>query len=57
MFISCLGTTRAAAGSVEKQREIDLELNWKLAKAAKEEGVETVSFLISSVWTSLTNSD
>lgn len=57
VFISCLGTTRAAAGSVEKQREVDLELNWKLAKAAKEEGVETVSYPISSVWASHTISD
>ncbi|KAF2801080.1 NAD dependent epimerase/dehydratase family protein-like protein [Melanomma pulvis-pyrius CBS 109.77] len=41
VFLSGLGTTRAAAGSVKAQREIDLDLNYELAKAAKDAGVET----------------
>ena len=44
---SGLGTTRGQAGSVEKQRKIDLDLNLALAKAAKEAGVQTY-VLISS---------
>lgn len=47
MFISALGTTRAAAGSVENQRKIDLDLNYDLAKSAKDAGVDTY-VLISS---------
>lgn len=47
VFFSGLGTTRAAAGSIEAQRKIDYELNLELAKAAKEAGVETY-VLISS---------
>lgn len=47
IFLSALGTTRAAAGSVEAQRKIDLDLNLALAKAAKEAGVQTY-VLISS---------
>ncbi|KAE9964658.1 hypothetical protein BLS_008176 [Venturia inaequalis] len=47
IFLSALGTTKAAAGSVEAQRKIDLDLNLALAKAAKENGVETY-VLISS---------
>ena len=46
--MTCLGTTKAAAGSVEEQRKIDLDLNLELAKAAKAEGIETVS-----VWSML----
>ena len=45
VYISCLGTTRAAAGGVEKQEKIDLVLNRDLAKRAKEDGVDTVSEL------------
>jgi len=41
MFLSALGTTRAAAGGLENQRNIDYELNLQLAKAAKDAGVET----------------
>lgn len=41
VFFSGLGTTRAAAGGVEAQRKIDVDLNLDLAKAAKEAGVET----------------
>lgn len=47
IFFSALGTTKAAAGSVEAQRKIDYDLNLELAKAAKERGVK-VYVLISS---------
>ncbi|EPQ64927.1 Bgt-2994 [Blumeria graminis f. sp. tritici] len=36
IFFSALGTTKAAAGSVAIQRQIDYELNLSLAKSAKE---------------------
>jgi hypothetical protein len=54
IFLSALGTTRAQAGGVEKQRKIDLDLNLALAKAAKESGVQTY-VLISSAGTSSTS--
>ncbi|KAK8244878.1 hypothetical protein HDK77DRAFT_482100 [Phyllosticta capitalensis] len=41
IFFSALGTTRAQAGGVDKQRAIDYDLNLALAKAAKESGVTT----------------
>jgi uncharacterized protein YbjT (DUF2867 family) len=47
IFFSGLGTTKAAAGSIEAQRKIDYDLNLDLAKAAKESGVDTY-VLISS---------
>lgn len=47
VFFSALGTTRAAAGSIEKQRAIDIDLNLALARSAKESGVKTY-VLISS---------
>lgn len=47
VFLSALGTTKAAAGSFEAQRKIDYDLNLSLAKAAKESGVQ-VYVLISS---------
>ncbi|KAF2743618.1 NAD dependent epimerase/dehydratase family protein-like protein [Sporormia fimetaria CBS 119925] len=47
LFLSALGTTKASAGSVEKQRAIDLDLNYSLAQAAKSAGVDTY-VLISS---------
>jgi len=47
IFFSGLGTTKAAAGSVENQRQIDLELNLALARTAKESGVK-IYVLISS---------
>jgi hypothetical protein len=55
VFLSGLGTTYAAAGSLEGQRKIDLDLNYELAKAAKEAGVETyvlisVGFANSKSW-------
>lgn len=47
IFISALGTTRAAAGSFAKQKLIDHDLNVSLAQAAKKAGVKTY-VLISS---------
>jgi hypothetical protein len=47
IFFSGLGTTRAAAGGVEAQRKIDLDLNYDLARAAKSAGCTTY-VLISS---------
>ncbi|KAL7409197.1 hypothetical protein BDY24DRAFT_403970 [Mrakia frigida] len=41
VFVSCLGTQKAIVGSVEEQRKVDYDLNLALAKAAKEQGVET----------------
>ncbi|KAH9876521.1 hypothetical protein J1614_003652 [Plenodomus biglobosus] len=41
VFFSGLGTTKAAAGSIEAQRKIDLDLNLELARAAKDAGVDT----------------
>jgi uncharacterized protein YbjT (DUF2867 family) len=48
VLFSGLGTTKAQAGSVEKQRLIDYDLNYALAKAAKEAGVETYVIVSSS---------
>ncbi|KAF2847452.1 NAD dependent epimerase/dehydratase family protein-like protein [Plenodomus tracheiphilus IPT5] len=47
VFFSGLGTTKAAAGSLEAQRKIDLDLNLELARAAQEAGADTY-VLISS---------
>jgi uncharacterized protein YbjT (DUF2867 family) len=47
LFISALGTTRAAAGGFEKQKKIDYDLNLELAQAAKAAGTK-VYVLISS---------
>ena len=47
MFLSALGTTRAAAGGLANQRKIDYDLNLELARAAKDAGVQTY-VLISS---------
>lgn len=47
IFLSALGTTRGAAGSVENQRKIDHDLNLELAQAAKQAGVK-VYVLIST---------
>lgn len=55
VFLSGLGTTKAAAGSVEAQRKIDLDLNYDLAKAAKDAGVDTY-VLISSTGASAQSS-
>lgn len=42
VYVSCLGTTRGAVGSVEAQKAIDLDLNTVLANKAKADGAETV---------------
>lgn len=47
LFISALGTTRAAAGGFENQRKIDYDLNLALAQEAKSKGTK-VFVLISS---------
>ena len=39
LFLSALGTTRAAAGSLAAQRAIDFDLNLSLARAARDAGV------------------
>ncbi|KYK54964.1 hypothetical protein DCS_06925 [Drechmeria coniospora] len=44
---SALGTTRAAAGSIENQWKIDHDLNIELATAAKKAGVKTFVFISS----------
>lgn len=51
VFLSALGTTRAAAGSVAAQRAIDYDLNLALATAARDAGVGTY-VLVSSAGTS-----
>lgn len=43
VYVSCLGTTRADAGSVEAQKKIDYDLNLALATRAKKDGAKTVS--------------
>jgi len=42
IYISCLGTTRATAGSFAAQEKLDLGLNTDLAKRAKADGAEVV---------------
>src|SRR5690606_4365937 len=46
--LSALGSTRAQEGGLEKQRKIDLDLNYDLAKSAKESGTVKTYVLISS---------
>ena len=53
-FFSALGTSRALAGSFEKQYTIDHDLNLSLAQAAKEAGVP-IYVLISSAGVSATS--
>jgi hypothetical protein len=55
LFLSALGTTRAAAGSLDAQRAIDYQLNLDLARAAKAAGADTY-VLISSGGASATSS-
>ncbi|WVQ75204.1 hypothetical protein IAR50_004815 [Cryptococcus sp. DSM 104548] len=47
VYVSCLGTTRAAAGGTAEQEKLDLGLNRDLAKRAKEDGASTL-ILVSS---------
>jgi uncharacterized protein YbjT (DUF2867 family) len=46
VYVSCLGTTRGAAGGFENQKKIDLDLNRDLAKKARADGASVVSPLI-----------
>ncbi|EKD15200.1 uncharacterized protein L3040_001569 [Drepanopeziza brunnea f. sp. 'multigermtubi'] len=47
ILLSALGTTRAAAGGIDNQRKIDLDLNVEVARAAKAAGVK-IYVLVSS---------
>ncbi|KAI9631758.1 putative endoplasmic reticulum protein [Dioszegia hungarica] len=47
VYVSCLGTTRGAAGGFENQKKIDLDLNRDLAKKARADGA-SVAILVSS---------
>lgn len=47
ILFSCLGTTLKQAGSIEAQRRIDLEYQYKVARLASEQGIERY-FLVSS---------
>lgn len=49
LFISALGTTRAAAGGFENQRKIDYDLNLALAQEAKAKGTKVYVLISSSV--------
>ncbi|WVF68888.1 hypothetical protein IAT40_003661 [Kwoniella sp. CBS 6097] len=42
VYVSCLGTTRAAAGGTAQQEKLDLDLNRDLAKRAKQDGASTM---------------
>lgn len=55
IYISALGTTRAAAGGFENQYRIDHDLNVEMARAARDAGVK-VFVLISSGGASKTSS-
>jgi len=55
IFFSGLGTTRAQAGGIDKQRAIDYDLNYALAQEAKKAGVDTY-VLISSTSASASSS-
>ncbi|AET39519.1 Fmp52p Ecym_4479 [Eremothecium cymbalariae DBVPG len=52
VLFSALGTTKAAAGSIENQYKIDHGLNLAVAKAAKEKGCKTL-VLVSSLGASI----
>lgn len=54
VLFSALGTTRAQAGSFQKQREVDFDLNVAMARAAKNAGTK-VYVLISSAGVSKTS--
>lgn len=42
IYVSCLGTTRRAAGGSKQQQAIDLDLNRDLARKAKADGADTL---------------
>lgn len=46
-FFSCLGTTKAQAGSIENQRKVDLDYQLEFAKLAQKNGIHHY-FLVSS---------
>jgi len=46
-FFSCLGTTKAQAGSIEAQRKVDLDYQLEFAKLAQKNGIHHY-FLVSS---------
>ncbi|SMQ46266.1 unnamed protein product [Zymoseptoria tritici ST99CH_3D7] len=48
LFVSALGTTRAAAGGLDEQRKIDYDLNLALAQAAKAAGTKAYVLISSS---------
>lgn len=48
VYVTCLGTTRAQAGSFEAQRRVDLALNRELAKRARADGCTTVCLFLSA---------
>lgn len=43
VYVSCLGTTREAAGGFEQQKKVDVDLNRALARKAREDGAGMVS--------------
>lgn len=48
-YVSCLASTRAAAGSFAAQEKIDVTLNVDMARRAKEQGAERVSQLRNAI--------
>lgn len=54
IYFSALGTSRAAAGSVEAQRKIDLDLNLTMAREAQKAGTK-ICVLISSAGSNATS--
>lgn len=47
MLFSCLGTTKKSAGSIERQRTVDVDYQYEAARLAKSNGV-TQYYLVSS---------
>lgn len=48
VYVSCLGTTRAKAGSLAEFRRIDFDLNFELARIAKAAGVKKMILVSAS---------
>lgn len=42
VYVTCLGTTKVAAGGIKQQEQIDLVLNRELAQKARADGADTV---------------
>ncbi|WVR08306.1 hypothetical protein IAU60_005359 [Kwoniella sp. DSM 27419] len=55
IYVSCMGTTRAKAGSQANQEKIDLILNGQLAKRAKDDGA-SMMILVSTAGASANSS-